>query len=60
MFSSKQQLEKDEYTYGWYSASEGRCKAIKKKLRFITASILVGQILLAGTYLLDVSLYQPT
>ena len=60
MFSSEQQLGKGEYTYGWYSASGGKCKAIKEMLRFIAGSILVGQILLAGTYLLDVSLYQPT
>ena len=60
MFSSKQQLDKGEYTYDWYSASGGKCKAIKEKLRFIAVSILVGQILLASTYLLGISLYQPT
>jgi hypothetical protein len=49
MFSSEQQLDKGEYTYGWYSASRGRCKAIKEKLRFIAGSILVGQILLVST-----------
>ena len=48
MFSSEQQLGKGEYTYGWYSVSGGKCKAIKEKLRFIAVSILVGQILLAA------------
>ena len=60
MFSSEQQLDKDEYTYGWYSASGGKCKAIKERLRFKAVSILVGQILLANTYLLGIGLYQPT
>jgi len=60
MFSSEQQLDKGEYTYGWYSASGGKCKAIKERLGFIAISILVGQILLASTYLLGISLYQPT
>jgi hypothetical protein len=27
-------VSKDEYTYGWYSTSGGRCKAIKGRLRF--------------------------
>ena len=44
MFSSEQQLGKGEYTYGWYSASGGRCKAINERLMFIAVSILVGQI----------------
>jgi hypothetical protein len=60
MFSSEQQLGKGEYTYGWYSASGGKCKAIKERLGFIAISILVGQILLASTCLLGISLYQPT
>jgi len=60
MFSSEQQLGKGEYTYGWYSASGGKCKAIKERMGFIAISILVGQILLASTYLLGISLYQPT
>jgi hypothetical protein len=60
MFSSEQQLGKGEYTYSWYSASGGRCKAIKERLRFTAVSILVGQILLESTYLVGLSLYQPT
>ena len=56
MFSFEQQLGKGEYTYGWYSASGEKCKAIKEKLRFIAVSILVSQILLASTYLLGISL----
>ena len=60
MFTSDQQLGKNKYTYGWYPESGGRCKAIKEKLRFIAISILVGQILLASTYLLGITLYQPT
>ena len=47
--SSEQQLDKGEYYCGWYLASGGKCKAIKERLWFIAVSILVGQILLAGT-----------
>ena len=48
--------DRGEYTYGWYSSSGERCKAIKESQRFIVVSIIVDQILLARTSLLGISL----
>jgi hypothetical protein len=48
--------DRGEYTYGWYSSSGERCKAIKESQRFIAVSIIVDQILLARTSLLGISL----
>jgi hypothetical protein len=39
--SSEEQFSKGEHTYGWSSASGGRCKAIKDRLRFTAISILM-------------------
>jgi hypothetical protein len=54
-------VSKGEYTYGWYSASEGKCKATKDRLRFSVVTILMlVKFYLTNTYLLEVSSYQPT
>jgi hypothetical protein len=35
VFSSEQRVSKGEHTYGWSSASEGRCKTIKIRLKVL-------------------------
>jgi hypothetical protein len=62
VISSEQWLSKGENTYGWCSASGGKMQGYQEKAKsFAAVSILMlVKFLLASTYLLDVSLYQPT
>jgi hypothetical protein len=55
-------VSKGEHSYGWSSASGGKMQGLQEYDKsFAAVSILMlVKFLLASTYLLGVSLYQPT